>query len=141
MNVGWLSVLLVFLLRDVGADLQAPLQCLMGNNSNETLKNTIHLSDVVLAGRIIKVNEGEFGTYSAVLSYYYSYKSDSFLQLRAYGSAKVINFATSPTIGQFGNFFLFREPNMQLSLFCMSLTNPANEDYEKLVRETGLSES
>ena len=105
--------------------------CSMGNNFNETLNNTIHLSDVVMAGRIISVKEGEFGTFSAVVSYFYAYKSDQYLQRRALWRAEVTNFITRPAAGQLGIFFLFRQPNLELSLFCVTLSSLLKEVYEE----------
>ncbi len=137
----WCGILAVLLLRSIGANEQ-PLQCYRGNNYNETLDNTIHLSDVVLAGRIISLKEGEFETHSAVVSYYYAYKSDGLLRSRAISRVKVSNFAFAekpPAVGELGMFFLFREPNMQLSLFCMSLINMLvpndnEEEYQETVQ-------
>lgn len=119
----------VLLLRGLEADsnsnsiLQISLPCYRGDNYNSTLDNTIHLSDVILAGRIISLEKGEFDTYTAAISYYYSYKNDGLLQRRALWRAKVTNFAPAPELGQLGMFFLFREPSMQLSLFCMTTIN------------------
>lgn len=96
-----------------------PLQC-FGNNFNETLDNIIHLSDVILVGRIVEVKEGNFGTYSADVSFLYSLKSDEFLPKKFFSHSKVTNFSPEPTNGMINFFFLNREPNMQLALLCMA---------------------
>ena len=116
-----------------------PLPCYRGDNSNATLDGTVHLSDVVLAGRIVSVENDEFDTHSAVISYYYSYKSDGLLQRRALWRVKVYNFVPAPEVGQLGMFFLFREPNMQLSLFCMTQISTLMDynpgvSYEAIIR-------
>lgn len=108
------------LLHKVGGAAKPSLPCYRGDNYNETLDNTIHLSDVVLAGRIVSVEKGEFGTHSATVSYYYSYKSDGLLRRIVLWRTEVTNFVPAPQVGMLGIFFLFREPNMQLSLFCMA---------------------
>lgn len=107
----------VLILQGIGANI---LPCYSGDNNNATLDNTIHLSDVVLVGRIVSLEEGEFGTHSAVISYYNTYKSDGLLLRVVLWRTKVTNFVPAPSLGQLGTFFLTREPNMQLALFCMT---------------------
>lgn len=135
---------LVLILQGLGANAE-PFRCYAGSN-NETLENTIHLSDVVLAGRIVSVSEGEFGTYSAVVSYYYSYKHDGLMQKRFFWYTSVNNFIVPPQVGQLGMFFLFRDPSMRLSLSCMTpldrLLNDG-EGYQEaidFINEIGSSE-
>ena len=114
------TVIILLIIQSTRAD---PLPCYRGDNFNETLDNTIHMSDVILAGRIISEEKGEFATYSATVSYYYSCKSDELLHKNALSHSKVTNFASSPGTGMLGIFFLVREPSMQLSLLCMTSMN------------------
>lgn len=130
-----LCAVVVLLLQGIGANIQVPLPCYRGDNNNATLDNTIHLSDVVLSGRILSAEEGEFGTHSAVISYIYSYKSDGLLQRRALWRTKVTNFVPAPPIGQLSMFFLSREPSLQLSLFCMTSINTLREYNPELSNE------
>ncbi len=121
------TMVVLLIMRCLRAD---PLLCYRGDNFNQTLDNTIHLSDVILAGRIVSVEKGEFGTYSATVSYYYSYKSDEFLLKGAFSQSKVTNFVVSPKTGMIGIFFLVREPSMQLSLLCMTSVNLLMQNSE-----------
>ena len=111
------TVVQLLVMRCLGAE---PLPCYIGDNFNQTLDNTIHLSDVILAGRIVTKEKGDLGTYSAEVSYHYSYKSDEFLLIKALSHSKVTNFASPPPTWTLGIFFLVREPSMQLALFCMT---------------------
>lgn len=130
---GTLIVLLI--MRYLRAD---TLPCHSGDNFNQTLDDTIHISDVIITGRIVSVEMGEFGTYSATVSYYYSYKSDEFLLKKAFFQSKVTNFVVSPRTGMIGIFFLVRQPSMQLSLVCMTsvslLIQSSEESYQMLIR-------
>lgn len=115
-------------------------------NVNLSLDDTIHLSDVVLSGRIVAVAKGEFDTHTAVVSYYYSYKNDGLLPRRLFWSTSVTNFSPAPQLGQLGMFFLFREPNMQLALFCttpiemfLQSTEGSYQEIVDHINEVGLS--
>lgn len=121
-----------------GADSQVfPCYGTGGLDVNLSLEDTIHLSDVVLLGRIVAVKEGEFGTHTAVVSYYYSYKNDGLLPKRLFWSTSVKNFSPAPKVGQLGMFFLFREPSMQLALFCTTpirtLLETAEGGFQEIV--------
>lgn len=137
---------LVLMLQGLGANAD-PFRCYAGNNSNQTLENTIHLSDVVFAGRIMSVAEGEFGTHSAVVSYYYSYKHDGLMYNTSFWHTTVNNFVVPPQVGLLGMFFLFRDPSVQLSLFCMTplhILVGTGEGYQEVIRfinEIGSSKS
>lgn len=128
----------VLLLRGLGADPQV-LPCYRsgGENVNFTLDDTIHLSDVVVSGRIVTVKRGEFETHTAGVSYYYAYKSDGLLLRRFFWSTAVTNFSPAPQVGQLGIFFLFREPSLQLALFCMTpiemLHQSSEGSYQEIV--------
>ena len=136
-----LKVTAIFWLILLGANAADAFQCYAGN-SNETLENTVHLSDVVLAGRIVSVSEGEFGTHSAVVSYYYSYKHDGLMHKKFFWHITVHNIIFYPQVGQLGIFFLFRDPSMKMSLFCMTPVNMV-ENYQEVIdsiNEIGSSE-
>lgn len=113
--------------------MQTPLACYTsgGQNVNQTLENTIHLSDAVLTGRIVSVEKGKFGTHSAVVSYSRAYKDDGFLQKPFFSYTTVTNFVSAPVIGQFQVFFLLREPSMLLSLLCATPVYMLLQDYEE----------
>ena len=105
---------------DAGSSLQLPCYNSTGRDVNLPLDSIIHFSDVVLLGRIVAVEDGEFGTYTAVVSYYYSYKSDGLLPQTFFSSTSVANFILAPQRGQLGFFFTHREPTMQLTSFCIT---------------------
>jgi hypothetical protein len=113
------SLFAVILLGRLGAGSQElPCYSSGGEDINLPLDQIIQLADVVLLGRIVAAGEGEFETHSAVLSYYYSYKSDGLLPRKFFWSTSVANYVLAPQKGQLGVFFLFREPSMQLASFC-----------------------
>ena len=129
---------LFFFFRGLGADVVLPCYEHGDEIVNETLADTIRLSDVILAGRIVSVKRGEFGTHSAVVSYFIAYKDDGFLQQMYYGSVTVTNFIPEPPDGQLGLFFLFRAPSMQLSHFCtvswIALNSVKDTNYEEILQ-------
>ncbi len=81
------------------------------------------LADIVLQGHILSSRQGEFGLYIATVSYTYAYKHDGQLARSSWTRTDVINFPFDPTKPEYsGNtvFFLIRQQNMDLSLYCMS---------------------
>lgn len=130
------SILLLLLQQGTGANIfNAAVPCYLGDNGNATLEQTIHLSDVVLAGRIWSEEEGKFGTHNAVISYYIAYKRDRLLRRVALSRTRVINFPEAPDVGQLGLYFLFRDPSLQLALFCMTSLSAMKEYYAGLSSE------
>lgn len=85
-----------------------------------SLDDAIHISDVVLTGRVAEVQEGEGGTHTAVVVYYFAYKSDRFLFRLGLGRIAVKNFASADVSRGSALFFLVREPSRDLALLCMS---------------------
>lgn len=119
----------------------ATLSCVMGepNFTNHALDTMIHYSDVVMVGRVTSTGEGEFGAYTAVLSYYFAYKSDGFLHRRVVWYTRIVDFTSLPAVGQLGIFFLIRHPStMQLSLLCMSI-EIIDEKTIQYIKEVGRS--
>ena len=100
----------------------AYVPCISRTDMNLTLDDMIHMSDVVLSGRILSSSAltGDFGTNKAQVSYYYAYKSDNLLRRRALGHVQVENFSFLPRSGRSGLFFLVREPSFHLALYCMA---------------------
>ena len=85
-----------------------------------SLDDAIHISDVVLTGRVAEMREEEGGTHTAVVVYYFAYKSDRFLFRLGLGRIAVKNFASGDVERGSALFFLVREPNRDLALQCMS---------------------
>lgn len=83
------------------------------------------LTDVVVSGNVVSSSAGDFSTKSAKVSFYYAYKHDGQLQRLGFDTLMVTNFNFDPMetdhIGSYMYiFFLVREGNAGLSLFCMS---------------------
>ena len=118
----------------------ANLSCTMGDMSfeNSTLDLMIHSSDVVMSGRVRSAEEGEFGAYSAVVSYYFAYKTDGLLLRRTAWYTRIVDFVRLPSVGQVGIFFLIRHHTMQLSLLCMS-TEKLDTETIKYIKDLGIS--
>ena len=85
-----------------------------------SLDNSIHISDVVLTGRVTEMREGDWGTHTAAITYYYAYKSDRFLVRLGFGRLNVNNFPSAVAMREGALFFLTREPNKDLALLCMA---------------------
>lgn len=141
-----ICLLALLQLRGLGADsLHLPCYTSRGQDVNLPLKSIIHLSDVVVLGRIVAVERGEFNTYTAVVSYYYSYKTDGLLAKAFFSSTTVANFILAPQEGQLGFFFMHREPTMQLVSFCstpveeMSRSNVGYQEIVDHINEVGSS--
>lgn len=66
---------------------------------------------------------GEFGLYTATVSYSYAYKHDNQLVRFSWTKTDIINFPFDPTQSEYDGsavFFLIRQQNMDLALYCMS---------------------
>ena len=85
-----------------------------------SLDNAIHISDVVLTGRVTEMREGDWGTHTAAITYYYAYKSDRFLLRLGFGRIDVKNFKSAVAMREGALFFLTREPSKDLALLCMA---------------------
>lgn len=95
-----------------------------------SLDNAIHISDVVLTGRVTEMNEGDWGTHTAAITYYYAYKSDRFLLRLGFGRIEVKNFQSTIAMGEGALFFLTREPSKDLALLCMAPLSALSEPRE-----------
>ena len=77
---------------------------------------------------------GEFGTYTARVSYSYAYKHDGQLSRPSWTSIDIVNFPFDPTKPQYdgGNavFFLIRQQNTDLALYCMSSLKALRSNYD-----------
>ena len=85
-----------------------------------SLDDSIHISDVVLTGRVTEMRKGDWGTHTAAITYYYAYKSDRFLVRLGFGRIEVKNFPSAVAMREGALFFLTREPNKDLALLCMA---------------------
>lgn len=97
----------------------AAMPC-VSNSLELSLDNAIHISDVVLTGRVTETREGDWGTHTAAITYYYAYKSDRFLLRLGFGRIQVKNFQSAVAVGEGALFFLTREPSKDLALLCMA---------------------
>ena len=94
--------------------------------------------------------EGDWGTHTAAITYYYAYKSNRFLSRLGFGRIEVKNFQSAVAMGEGALFFLTREPSKDLVLPCMAPLSELSEPrkmgfssmYEvlELVRIVGESE-
>ena len=85
-----------------------------------SLDDSIHISDVVLTGRVTEMRKGDWGTHTAAITYYFAYKSDRFLVRLGFGRIEVKNFPSAVAMREGALFFLTREPNKDLALLCMA---------------------
>lgn len=78
-------------------------------------------ADIVLLGHVFSSKPGEFGLYIATVSYSYAYKHDRQLARYSWTKTDVI-FPFNPTEPEYENavFFLIRQQNMDLALYCMT---------------------
>ena len=97
----------------------AAMPC-VSNSLELSLDNAIHISDVVLTGLVTEMHEGDWGTHTAAITYYYAYKSDRFLLRLGFGRINVKNFQSAVAVGEGALFFLTREPSKDLALLCMA---------------------
>ena len=93
--------------------------CEGGSNRLLQLEELVHISDVVMSGVVVfkTITQDEFGTFRASVSYYYAYKNDPLLHRRGLSSVDVVDFPKRPS-GEYSLFFLVRQPNAELSLYC-----------------------
>ena len=105
--------------------------CKGGLNRLLQLEEMIHISDVVVNGVVSTgtIRQDEFGTFSASVSYYFAYKNDRLLARRGLASVNVVNFQERPG-GESSFFFLVRQPNTELSLYCMSPLSQLDKSHE-----------
>ena len=129
-HLGLLATLTLLFLDVIGAieitayTLAAPttavfVPCEGGSNRLLELEELVHISDVVMYGVVLSstITQDEFGTFRASVSYYYAYKNDPLLFRRFLASVDVTNFPKRPS-GENSFFFLVRQPNAELSLYC-----------------------
>lgn len=105
--------------------------CEGGSNRLLQLEELIHISDVVMYGLVSTetISQDEFGTFSASVSYYFAYKRDRLLARRGLATVNVVNFPERPG-GESSFFFLVRQPNTELSLYCMSTLGALDRTHE-----------
>ena len=114
------------------------VSCSMGEAgfTSSSLDELIRYSDVILAGRVSRIERGEFWEHNATVSYFLALKSDALLIKKLAWFATVEGFDSIPRMYQFNIFFLMRHSStMKLSLLCMSsdrfLFTLATIDYIK----------
>lgn len=111
--------------------------CEGGSNRLLQLEELIHISDVVMYGVVLAntITPDEFGTFRASISYYYAYKNDPLLYKLGLSSVDVLDFPKRPS-GENSLFFLVRQPNAELSLYCKAtlseLDNSLRSEYSGL---------
>ena len=95
--------------------------CEGGSNRLLQLEELVHISDVVMSGVVLSttITQDEFATFRASISYYFAYKNDPLLYKRGLTSVDVSDFPERPS-GDNSLFFLVRQPNAELSLYCKS---------------------
>lgn len=113
-----------------GADTMVS-QCVYGDMELLSLDDAIHVSDVVFTGRIISMRDGERGTMTATVDYYYAYKRDRYLRRLGMARIDVKNFPQfAESMRESALFFLVREPDGNLALQCVapivSLASPGS---------------
>lgn len=82
-----------------------------------TLEEAVHISDVVIMGRIVELKEGMRGRMNATLSLMAAYKGGNFRFLSLV--EKVTNFEKDSS-RDMSLFFLVEEPSGNLALQCMT---------------------
>lgn len=140
------AVLTVLLVRGNLVQMKPPsISCSLGETGflNSSLVELIRYSDVVLAGRVIDTERGEFGGSNAIVSYFFAYKTDGLLIRRLVWYTTVVGFSSPPPRGQLNLFFLMRQPTtMTLSLLCMSNNSAIwSENSINYIKEASRSES
>ena len=95
--------------------------CDGGSNRLLELDELVHISDVVMNGLVVAntITQDDFGTFTASISYYYAYKNDPLLSKHGLASVNVVDFREHPR-AEISLFFLVRQPNAELSVYCMS---------------------
>ena len=131
-HLGLLATLTLLFLDVIGAieitayTLAAPttaafVPCEGGSNRLLELEELVHISDVVMSGVVLSntITQDEFGTLRATVSYYFAFKYDPLLYRRGLASVDVTNFPKRPS-DENSLFFLVREPNAELSIYCQA---------------------
>ena len=130
-----LATLILLLLEGIGADNSTAVYvpCEGGSNRLLQLDELVHISDVVMNGVVLtsSITQDKFGTLKAAVSYYFAYKNDSLLSRRGLASVYVVDFQERPS-GESSIFFLVREPNMDLSVYCMSTLSEISRSHESV---------
>ena len=108
--------------------------CEGGSKRLLELEELIHISDVVMNGVVLTnlITEDEFGTFKASVSYYYAYKNDRLLSRLGLSSIEVVDFPAQTTVSETSLFFLIRQPNADLSLYCMSRLSVLLRSHENV---------
>ena len=108
----------------------------VNRNLRLSLDDAIHVSDVVLTGKITTMRDGIGATKTAAVSYYYAYKSDQYMGRRGLGRTEVQNVMADASMGEPAVFFLVREPSLILALQCMApitaLTSPQSSEFRSV---------
>lgn len=136
-HLGLLATLTLLFLEGIGASdsTAAPaavyVPCEGGSNRLLQLEELVHFSDVVMYGVVLSntITQDEFGTFRASISYYYAYKNDSLLYRRGLASVDVSDFPERPS-EESSLFFLVRQPNAELSLYCKSTLSELNSSLQ-----------
>ena len=104
--------------------------CDGGSNRLLQLDELVHISDVVIAGFVLAytIRQDDFGTFTASISYYYAYKNDPLLSKHGLASVNVVDFREHPRV-ETSLFFLVRQPNSELSVYCMASMNELSRSH------------
>lgn len=125
------SLLLLLLLLGACARQTASMEC----GARETalsLDDAIHLSDVVVTGKVLSVREGENGICEVVIGFYYAYKRDGLLQQRAFGTMPAAaGFDPQKRMDGTGFLFLVREPSGRLVVQCVATLEALEEEVTR----------
>ena len=106
----------------------------VNHNLRLSLDDAIHISDVVLTGKIATMRNGIGTTKTATVTYYYAYKSDQHMRRRGFGRTEVENVMANASMGEATVFFLVREPSLILALQCMApFTALRNTEFRGVV--------
>ena len=128
-----LAILALLFLKRIGANDSTAVYvpCKGGSNRLLQLEELVHISDIVVYGVVLSntITEDEFGTFKASVSYYYAYKNDPLLYRRGLFSVDVLDFPERPS-GESSLFFLIRQPNTELSLYCMSTLSELDSSHQ-----------
>ena len=137
-HLGLLATLTLLFLDVIGASesttaapANAYVPCEGGSIRLLQLEELVHFSDVVMYGVVLSntITQDEFGTFRASVSYYYAYKNDPLLYRRGLASVDVMDFPDRPS-GENSLFFLIRQPNAELSLYCQATLNELDNSLQ-----------
>ena len=129
-----LATLMLLFLEGIGASdesMAVYVPCKGGSNRLLQLEELIHISDIVMYGVVLSstITQDEFGTFTASISYYYAYKNDPLLRRRGLSSVNVLDFPERPS-GENSLLFLVRQPNTELSLYCMATLSELDSRFQ-----------